>query len=176
MRSATNTFAVAPTRRNPTPLAPKPYRQNVTRFNRPCLGINGARCPALTRNRGGRCDTCRREWERLRGTSTQRGYGPEHRALRAHWAPIVATGTVVCRRPGCGQLIQPDEPWDLGHTESRTPNEPSAPEHRDCNRGHRPRVSTTSLSSSGPKLVVDTTAHQPTTHTGTNDVVADCPF
>ncbi|MGV0041294.1 hypothetical protein [Mycobacterium colombiense] len=108
----------------------------MSRFQRPCLGVNGARCTALTRNTGGRCDTCRREWERLRGSSTERGYGPAHRALRAHWAPIVATGTVICRRPGCRQPIHPDEPWHLGHTDDRSS---SAPEHRDCNVGHRPR-------------------------------------
>lgn len=143
----------------------------MPRFNRPCLGVAGTRCPALTRAPGGRCPACAREWERLRGTSTERGYGTAHRALRARWAPIVAAGGVTCRRPGCGQPIQPDEPWDLGHTESRALNEPSAPEHRDCNRGHRPRQP-------GQSAQTDT-LHQPAiinTTNDTTDVVADCPF
>lgn len=108
----------------------------MSRFQRPCLGVNGTRCPELTRNAGGRCDTCRRQWERDRGSSTARGYDTQHRKLRAQWAPIVATGTVTCRRPGCGQLITALEPWQLGHDEQR---QPRGPEHRDCNVGHRPR-------------------------------------
>jgi hypothetical protein len=43
-------------------------------------------------------------------------------------------GTVRCAKPGCGQLIQPGEAWDLGHDEQR--NYPG-PEHSACNRATR---------------------------------------
>jgi hypothetical protein len=42
-----------------------------------------------------------------------RGYGREHKRMRARLAPQVATGTVRCAR--CGVLIAPNEPWDLDH-------------------------------------------------------------
>jgi hypothetical protein len=34
------------------------------------------------------------------------------------WARQVAAGLENCRR--CGNLITPDEPWDLDHTDDRT--------------------------------------------------------
>jgi hypothetical protein len=105
---------------------------------RPCLGTPGRRCPALTRDASGRCDSCRRAHTRQRdlerGSSTERGYGGDHRQLRDQWAPRVAIGTVRCARPDCGQLIQPGEPWDLGHDERRNYR---GPEHRSCIRATR---------------------------------------
>jgi len=67
-----------------------------------------------------------------RGTPQQRGYDHAHRKQRARWAPLVARGTVDCWR--CGQPIQPDEAWDLGHDDhDRTITR--GPEHaRQCNR------------------------------------------
>jgi hypothetical protein len=51
----------------------------MSRRPRPCLGVRGARCPALTRDVSGRCDTCRRQHQAardaMRGNATQRGYG-----------------------------------------------------------------------------------------------------
>lgn len=67
----------------------------------------------------------------------ERGYGAEHRRLRAEWAPRVAAGGVRCARPGCGELIRPDEAWDLGHTDDRTGW--VGAEHAACNRAGRPR-------------------------------------
>ena len=64
-----------------------------------------------------------------RKKTVARGYGPPHR-----WEPRVKTGTVPCRR--CGELIRPDEPWDLGHDDLDR-SLPRAPEHRHCNRATR---------------------------------------
>lgn len=58
-------------------------------------------------------------------------YGPAHRNLRRAWKPRVAAGDVACAR--CGDPIDPDEPWDLGHDDD-APGEYNGPEHRDCNR------------------------------------------
>lgn len=56
--------------------------------------------------------------------------------LRAHWSPIVATGTVSCRR--CGDPIRPDQAWDLGHDHDLilggNPNGRMWPEHAGENR------------------------------------------
>jgi len=60
-----------------------------------------------------------RERDLERGGPSERGCGADHRQLRDWWAQRVATGTVCCARPGCGQPIHPDEPWDLGHDEQR---------------------------------------------------------
>ena len=106
----------------------------MSRLQRPCLGVAGARCGALTRDSSGRCETCRRANDRRRGTTAERGYGADHGRLREQWAPRVATGTVHCHKPDCGQLIQPGEPWDLGHDEQRNYR---GPEHRWCNRATR---------------------------------------
>jgi hypothetical protein len=100
----------------------------MSRRPRPCLGARGSRCGASTRNASGRCDKCHHA---ERGTTAERGYGTEHRKLREHWAEQVATGTVRCAKPGCGQLIQPGEPWDLGHAPDRSY---PRPEHQACNR------------------------------------------
>lgn len=64
------------------------------------------------------------------GGSTARGYGSKHRAERARWLPTVKRGETECSR--CCYLIEPDEPWDLGHSDDRTTW--TGPEHRDCNR------------------------------------------
>jgi hypothetical protein len=110
----------------------------MNRRPRPCLGARGARCPSLTRDPSGRCDTCRRAHQRHRdlerGSTDERGDGSDHRQLRKRWAPRVATGTVRCARPDCGQLINPGEAWDLGHDEHRNWR---GPEHQACNRATR---------------------------------------
>ena len=101
---------------------------------RPCLD-----CGALSQ--GSRCPTHAAAKARARtagrGTTVQRGYGPEHKALRAEWAPQVATGQVACAR--CGDLIAAGEAWDLGHTDDRTGYR--GPEHaRQCNRAAAGRM------------------------------------
>jgi hypothetical protein len=64
-------------------------------------------------------------------STTARGYGAQHQALRRQWAPIVAEGGVICWR--CGHLIAPGQAWDLGHDDNdRTTYR--GPEHRGPNR------------------------------------------
>ncbi|SBS79649.1 conserved hypothetical protein [uncultured Mycobacterium sp.] len=62
-------------------------------------------------------------------------YGTAHQRLRHRLASVVAEGTVTCWR--CGSLIDPDEPWDLGHADSpgaKTLGRYNGPEHRSCSR------------------------------------------
>ena len=58
-------------------------------------------------------------------------YGSHHQKLRASYAPLVATGNVVCWR--CGKFIEPGSPWDLGHADG-DPLRYAGPEHARCNR------------------------------------------
>lgn len=68
---------------------------------------------------------------RPKASTTARGYGADHRAERARWAPLVAAGNATCWR--CGHPIAPHAPWDLGHDDwDRTRYR--GPEHRRCNR------------------------------------------
>jgi hypothetical protein len=66
-----------------------------------------------------------------RRSTSLRGYGHPHQALRQRWAPLVAAGGVRCAR--CGELIGPREPWDLGHVDSDR-SRYAGPEHSSCNR------------------------------------------
>ncbi len=69
-------------------------------------------------------------------STTERGYGTEHQAVRKVWVEWMAEhGGVDCHAKVCfaeTRYIDPDEPWDLGHTEDRT--DWTGPEHRYCNR------------------------------------------
>jgi hypothetical protein len=101
-------------------------------------------CPTLVPG-GGPCPTHSTEAERARGTRAERGYGPEHRKLRAKWAPRVATGTVVCWR--CLTPIAKGEAWDLGHDDEDR-NVYRGPEHAGrCNRASAARKGNASRSS-----------------------------
>lgn len=51
-----------------------------------------------------------------KGSTTARGYGTAHRALRRWWEPRVARGIVRCAQ--CGHPIRKGEAWDLGHDET----------------------------------------------------------
>ena len=102
----------------------------MTRLQKPCLGANGRRCNAITRDPSSRCDTCRSAWNRARGTTTERGYGGPHKELREQWATRINSGElVICAHPDCGKQILPGQEWDLGHNPDRTH---SGPEHRAC--------------------------------------------
>jgi hypothetical protein len=68
---------------------------------------------------------------RPKRSTNARGYGHVHQTLRKRWAPKVAVGSVTCAR--CGELIDPGEPWDLGH-DDHDRNRWTGPEHRRCNR------------------------------------------
>ncbi|WJZ27877.1 HNH endonuclease [Arthrobacter phage 1191A] len=71
-------------------------------------------------------------------TTAQRGYGNDHQIIRKKWQRIIDQGETKCAR--CGKPIQPDMPWDLGHTEDRTGY--NGPECVPCNRGAGARNST----------------------------------
>ena len=66
----------------------------------------------------------------LAGSTTERGYGAAHQAKRRALAPSVASGSMKCVR--CGEFIEPDEPWDLDHDNSRLFY--LGPAHASCNR------------------------------------------
>jgi hypothetical protein len=52
-------------------------------------------------------------------------YGRRHKELRRRFA----------RRMACGELIDPNRPWDLGHVGDNTAvGGERWPEHRTCNR------------------------------------------
>jgi hypothetical protein len=65
------------------------------------------------------------------GGTTQRGYGPEHRKLRAETQRTVDNGEATCWR--CGHPITPEQPWDLGHNDNDRTRY-AGPEHQHCNR------------------------------------------
>lgn len=54
-------------------------------------------CPALIPPDAyrGLCDTCRRTWDRERGSREERGYGAEHRSTRAETQARIDAGQVV---------------------------------------------------------------------------------
>ena len=84
---------------------------------------------------GGSCARCEREKierARRRGSTTARGYGGAHRALRKRLAPLVASGQMRCAR--CGEVILPGTPFDLGHADGDRTRYHGL-EHAACNRG-----------------------------------------
>jgi hypothetical protein len=66
-----------------------------------------------------------------RRSTTSRGYGAAHQRKREEWEPLVDAGLVECWR--CEELIDPGEPWDLGHDDDDR-SLYRGPEHRTCNR------------------------------------------
>jgi hypothetical protein len=69
--------------------------------------------------------------ERMRGTTTQRGYGHAHQQRRAQ---DLATYHPSDPCPRCGQPLGPDPTLlDEGHTDDRAGYEGLT--HADCNRG-----------------------------------------
>ncbi len=66
-----------------------------------------------------------------KGKTSERGYGTRHQQLRARWTRQIEAGIVNCAR--CGHIIEPGEPWDLGHSDLER-SAYTGPEHRACNR------------------------------------------
>jgi hypothetical protein len=64
-------------------------------------------------------------------STSSRGYGTQHQALRKRWARLVDSGQVICAR--CRRPIHPGELWDLGHVDG-SKTDYAGPEHRRCNR------------------------------------------
>ncbi|MGW0043461.1 hypothetical protein [Rhodococcus sp. NPDC003348] len=86
-------------------------------------------CPRLQPER--MCLEHRRQHERVRGTTTERGYGHTHQQLRERWRPAVEAGRVRCAR--CHRPIATGSPWDLGHRDEDR-RRYAGPEHEACNR------------------------------------------
>jgi hypothetical protein len=75
-----------------------------------------------------------------KGKTWAKGYDTTHKLLRKQCAKQVAAGGVRCWR--CRDLIQPGDPWDLGHDDyDRTVYR--GPEHRRCNRATAGRMQPT---------------------------------
>lgn len=93
-------------------------------------------CPALTRTT--RCTEHTRERDRARGSASARGYGQDHRRLRATYQRRMDAGeTFTCWR--CGVVIDPAA-FDLGHCDDdRTVTH--GPENLGCNRATAGRTS-----------------------------------
>lgn len=91
-------------------------------------------CPRLQRAR--RCAEHERQRERVRGSSSQRGYGQEHSKLRDS---INRRGieNFVCAR--CGGAFMAGEEFQLGHTDDRASWH--GPEHARCNLSAAGRAS-----------------------------------
>jgi hypothetical protein len=63
-------------------------------------------------------------------TTSQRGYGSAHAAVRARVASQVASATARCTR--CGAAIGKHDAWDLDHRDDRRGW--LGPAHASCNR------------------------------------------
>jgi hypothetical protein len=64
----------------------------------------------------------------VNGSTSQRGYGYNHQALRRALLPH-AYGQPC---PKCGETMRPGQPLDLGHNDDRTGY--TGMEHASCNR------------------------------------------
>lgn len=90
-------------------------------------------CPTLTPAGTTRCPKHAREADRKRGTTTQRGYGAPHQALRGRWQGRIDSGEHITCARGCGTPIRPGDAWDLGH-DDRDRMRYRGPECVGCNR------------------------------------------
>ena len=75
------------------------------------------------------CQTHNAEYDRARGTKTERGYGKDFQAQRRAWVPTVEAGKATCAR--CKQPIQPGSQWALDHSDDR--HALIGPSHKRCN-------------------------------------------
>ena len=88
-------------------------------------------CPTLITKSQRYCPTHEAEAEAARGTTTQRGYGATHKALRAQWRARIDRGGVTCAR--CHKPLVKGAPFDLGH-DDKDRSKYNGPEHVSCNR------------------------------------------
>jgi hypothetical protein len=68
------------------------------------------------------------------GTTSERGYGPDHQRERERWRPYVERGETYCHAAVClmaSRWIAPGTRWHLGHNTDRTAW--TGPEHERCN-------------------------------------------
>ena len=75
-------------------------------------------CPTLIPAGSRYCSEHERAYDRARGTKRERGYGPEHRRLRAAIVASMQAGETI-RCLDCGIALTPTT-FDLGHTDDRT--------------------------------------------------------
>jgi hypothetical protein len=73
-----------------------------------------------------------------RGSSSERGYGTEHKAERERWRPVVDRGDAYCaeivcleENDGAGRWIEPGTEWHLAHAEGQIGYR--GPAHARCN-------------------------------------------
>ncbi|MCK9602218.1 MAG: hypothetical protein M0R06_24450 [Sphaerochaeta sp.] len=89
------------------------------------------RCPVILTGGERYCPEHQGDYERERGTSTERGYGAAHQALRAAYQAKIDRGVwYTCST--CGLPIGADDEWDLGHSEDKATH--IGPQHARCNR------------------------------------------
>lgn len=95
---------------------------------RPCLTPD---CPNLT-NRGPRCTTCERDYQRRRNANR-----PQYAGSHDRRAAEVRANATVCWL--CGEGPRPDDPWQADHVIPADPRSELRPAHRSCNarRGNR---------------------------------------
>lgn len=78
-------------------------------------------CPVIVTDGKSRCLTHRRAKDRARGTRQERGYGADHKALRAEWQRRMDAGERVtcwrCAEQGHTHDVDPNR-WDLGHDDN----------------------------------------------------------
>lgn len=71
-------------------------------------------CPTITTDGTTLCPPHTAEYNTQRGSSTARGYGTAHRALRTQWQARIDSGEPIYCADGCGQRITGSD-WHLGH-------------------------------------------------------------
>ncbi len=81
---------------------------------------------------GTKCGLCAKERSQRKGTTSSRGYGRHHQAVRMSWQRSIddPRRAVVCTI--CKEDVNPGEEWDLDHTEDRMGYR--GPAHSSCNR------------------------------------------
>ena len=87
-------------------------------------------CPTLINTGERYCAPHQREADRARGTTTERGYGSTHKALRAHWQTLITREPQPCTR--CGQPITTHDTWHLDH-DDHDRSKYRGPSHATCN-------------------------------------------